>query len=347
MFDHLASWLEIDSTTGGEADFLRHLEAEFQQLGFDCRRQSVASDDDRPRWNLIATATRNPSCLFSTHVDTVPPHLPVHTSESTIYGRGACDTKGGLAAMVRAAERLLDDGLDDLGFLLVVGEEVDHRGAKAARSLELDPDRILLCEPTRNRVISGQKGMIKVILRAEGEAAHSAFPDQGRSALHPLIEVLRELRAHPWPADELLGQTTLNVGTLSGGVAANVLAPSAEAELVFRTVSDSDPLLETVRSIAGDRVGLEVVTYNDPIAFDPPDDLPTGTVPFNTDAPYLAELGPIWLVGPGDIRVAHSDDEHLTREALHSGIDRYEHLARRLLESPRDPGSRHGHSGSA
>lgn len=331
MFDQLESWLEIDSTTGGEADFLRHLEDPLEALGLECRRQPVSADDDRPRWNLIATATDDPACLFSTHVDTVPPHLPVRRTDATIYGRGACDTKGGLLAMMRAAERLIDDGYEDLGFLLVVGEEVDHRGAKEARALDLAPDRILLCEPTRNRVVSGQKGMVKFGLQAEGESAHSAFPDEGTSAIHRLLEALERLRGASWPSDDLLGATTLNVGTISGGVAANVLAPEAEAMLVVRTVSPSDELLERVRSLCDDLVDVDVVTYNDPLAFDPPEDLPTDVVPFNTDAPYLSQLGPVWLVGPGDIRVAHSDDEHVTREALQTGVRRYVDLARRVL----------------
>ena len=336
MFDTLAQWLATDSTTGNEAEFLEILEAHFTDLGLGCRRQPIPESRPSPgapaaRWNLLACGTDDPSLLFSTHVDTVPPHLPVRRDGETLYGRGACDTKGGLWAMSRAAERLLADGIRDLGFLLVVGEEVDHRGAKEARGLDLSPERIILCEPTRNRVVAGQKGMIKVDLSAEGRAAHSAFPDEGISAIHRLLETLHRMRTADWPTDPLLGETTVNVGLISGGVAANVLAPEADAEVLLRTVSASEPLLERLESLCVDGVDLTPITYNDPVAFDPPDDVDTCVVPFNTDATYLAEIGPVWLVGPGDIRHAHSDDEHITRTSIDAGIELYVDLARRTI----------------
>jgi acetylornithine deacetylase len=338
MFETLDQWLSIDSTTGNEAEFLEVLEEHFSEMGLSCQRQPLEPARKRggappSRWNLLATATDDPSVLFSTHVDTVPPHLPVHRSDDgeTLYGRGACDTKGGLWAMSRAAERLLGDGLRDVGFLLVVGEEVDHRGAIEARSLPISPERIILCEPTRNRVVSGQKGMIKVDLSTTGRAAHSAFPEEGTSAIDRLLDALDRLRGADWPTDPHLGETTLNIGTIEGGVAANVIAPSAQAELVYRTVSPAEPLLDRIREMVGDRVDVDPVTYNDPVQFDPPDELDTCVVPFNTDAPYLDALGPIWLVGPGDIRVAHSEDEHITRQSLERGISLYENLARRII----------------
>lgn len=329
MLDTLEEWLAIDSTTGREADFLRTIEARLAELGLECERQPIP--DQEERWNLIARATPEPSLLFSTHVDTVPPHLEVRRDGETIYGRGACDTKGGLLAMVRAAENLLEEGYDDFGFLLVVGEEVDHRGAREAQSLDLQAERIILCEPTRNRVISGQKGMIKVEIAAEGRAAHSAFPQEGVSAIHRLLGALGALRSADWPLDDELGPTTLNVGTISGGAAANVTAPSARAEVLLRTVSPSGPLLERIAGLAGPEVTVEPVAHNDPVRFDPPADVETGIVPFNTDASYLQGIAPIWLVGPGDIRVAHSDDERITRQAIRRGIRGYEDLARRVI----------------
>ncbi|MFB6263600.1 MAG: M20/M25/M40 family metallo-hydrolase [Bradymonadaceae bacterium] len=326
LLDRLAEWLAIDSTTGREARFLETLEDDLRALGLTCRRQPIEDD----RWNLLAAATYDPSLIFCTHVDTVPPHLPVEIRGDAVYGRGACDTKGGLLAMMRATARLLERGGRDLGLLLVVGEEVDHRGARAARSLDLSPDRIVLCEPTRNRAVAGQKGMAKLDLRAEGSSAHSAFPDRGESAVHRLLDAVDRLRSHDWPTDETLGQTTLNVGTIEGGVAANVLAPSATAELLVRTVSPAGELIERIEKLAG---GVEVdpVSSNDPLTFDPPAGVETTVVPFNTDAPYLVELGPVWLVGPGDIEYAHSDEEHIELEALREGIDLYTELGERVI----------------
>ncbi|MGM0555742.1 MAG: M20/M25/M40 family metallo-hydrolase [Myxococcota bacterium] len=325
--DRLAVWLDIDSTSGGEAAFLAALEAYFADLGYDVARQPVAEG----RWNLLATRMDDPALLYSTHVDTVPPFIPARRDGDRMYGRGACDTKGGLLAMCLAAETLVDEGHEDIGFLLVVGEEVDHIGAKTARSLDVRPERIILCEPTRNRVVAAQKGMLKFLLEAQGLAGHSAYPDRGVSAVHRLLDVLDAYRSEQWPEDELLGPTTVNIGIFQGGVAANVFAPSARAEVLFRAVSEAEPMLQRCREGLMEGVELSDAVYNDPVFFDPPDDVDTCTVPFNTDATYLGELGPVWLVGPGDIRVAHSDDEHIELASLIDGIDLYAELGRRVL----------------
>jgi acetylornithine deacetylase len=164
-------------------------------------------------------------------------------------------------------------------------------------------------------------------------AAHSAYPERGVSAVHRLLTALEALRNEAWPTDEQLGPTTVNVGVIEGGVAANVFAPSARAEVLFRTVSETEPLLRRVRELCGDEVELDIPAANDPVRFDPPDDVQTCTVAFNTDATYLGEIAPVWLVGPGDIEVAHSDDEHITLESFRAGIDLYERLGRLALRS--------------
>lgn len=328
----LEAWLEIDSVTPNESAYLEHLASEvFGALGYEVRRQRVSEK----RWNLIATrGKQNPALLYSTHVDTVPPFLPVRREGDRMYGRGACDTKGGLLAMVLAAERLESE---EVGFLLVVGEEVDHIGAKTSASLELSPAQIILCEPTVNRVVRAQKGMIKLICAADGVAAHSAYPARGESALHKLIDGLHGiLHDEAWPENEgLLGPTTINVGLLEGGVAANVFAPRAEATLLCRTVAPTSEYVPIIERLASEH-GIEanILVENDPVFFDTPDDLEGieyCTVSFNTDASYLCSLGPIWLVGPGDIEVAHTDHEYIDLNELMEGIDLYEKLGRHAL----------------
>lgn len=326
--DLLLDWLSIDSVSGREEAFLQRLQAHLEARGFACERQPV----EPGRWNLLVTrGSSRPRFVYSTHVDTVPPHLPVRHEDGVVYGRGACDTKGGIVAMIAAGERLLADGIEEFGYLFVVGEEVDHCGAKRARAIGLQTDRIILCEPTRNHVVAAQKGMIKLHVRAEGIAAHSAYPERGVSAIHRLLDALERLRAEPWPNHELLGPTTLNVGVIEGGVAANVFAPSAAAEVLVRTVSATAPLLARIEELCGEHVQIEVPASNDPVFFDPPDGVPTMTVAFNTDATYLCELAPVWLVGPGDIEVAHSDDEHIVLDELERGVDLYEKLGRIAL----------------
>lgn len=339
--DLLETWLAIESTSGREAAFLAALEAFFGDLGFRCERRAVAAE----RWNLLVTRGERPRVIFSTHVDTVPPFFgprreaaePGAQHAGRIYGRGACDTKGGIVAMAMAGQRLLAAGIEDFGYLFVVGEEVDHCGAKAAgtdaRILALGAERIILCEPTRNRVVAAQKGMIKCRFESVGVAGHSAFPGRGDSAIAHLLDALQLVREHPWPSDDLLGPTTVNIGTIQGGVAANVFAPSARADLLFRCVSDTRVLLGALRALVEPMVRITQVVHNDPVFFSPPEGFDTCTVPFNTDATYLGPIAPIWLVGPGDIEHAHSAQEHISFDSLAAGIDLYETLARRVLLS--------------
>lgn len=327
----LISWLEIDSTSGREAAFLEELERFFIVQGFQCERQQV----EGARWNLLVSTDVAPRLLYSTHVDTVPPFLPVRVEGDRIYGRGACDTKGGIVAMIAAGLRLLKAGRRDFGFLFVVGEEVDHIGAKKSAELVYEPaiERIILCEPTLNRVVSAQKGMLKFRLVSEGVAGHSAFPERGDSAINHLLDAIAALRAESWPVDPLLGPTTLNVGVISGGVAANVFAPEARAELIFRAVGAVEPLLERVQELCSGHARIENVVFNDPVFFDPPAGVETFSVPFNTDATYLSQLAPVWLVGPGDIEHAHADLEHIEMASLLDGVDLYERLGLLALDA--------------
>lgn len=324
MSQQLIEWLKIDSTSGHEAQFLEALETYFVELGFHAQRQRVAEN----RWNLLLTRATPPRLLFSTHVDTVPPFLPVSEHDGAIWGRGACDTKGGILAMAEAGKRLIADGVEDFGYLFVVGEEVDHCGAKVAQHIGCEVSRIILCEPTQNLVVDAQKGMVKLSLHASGVAGHSAFPGKGVSAIDKLLDVIHAIRQEDWPVDPRLGPTTLNVGLLEGGVAANVFAPSASAEILIRAVAPVEPMITRIRELCEGQVEVRFPAFNDPVFFDPPKDFETCIVPFNTDATYLAPLAPVWLVGPGDISTAHSDHEHIRLEDFQKGVDLYERLAR-------------------
>ncbi len=320
----LEAWLNIESISGNEAQFLIVLQTHLESLGYTCSRQALSDS----RWNLLALGSKDPRLLFSTHVDTVPPFLPVLVGEDSIKGRGACDTKGGIYAMILAGEKLKEAGHQDFGYLFVVGEEVDHCGAKKSSDLDLKVNRIILCEPTLNTVVSAQKGMIKLLLKAEGIAAHSAYPEKGESAIHKLLNFLRLVDDFQWPTHDLLGPTTVNVGVIDGGVAPNVFAPHASAQVLIRTVSDTTPFLEILTKMARDSgVQMEIPASNDPVFFDPPEGFPTKTVAFNTDATYLQGIAPIWLVGPGDIEDAHSVNEFISFEQIEQGVDTYYKLA--------------------
>jgi acetylornithine deacetylase len=326
LVELLRELIDIPSTTGQETAVLERLEGELSQRGFRVERQPVAEG----RWNLLARPSDGLRLLFCTHVDVVPPHIPSHLEGGRVYGRGACDTKGGLVAMLEAADRL-DPDRRFAGFLLVVGEEVDHIGAVTARALDVHPEAIVLCEPTTGNLVTGQKGMLKVTLTSRGVAAHSAHPELGQDALGPLLDTLQRLRAATYDRHAVLGETTVNIGVLEAGVAANVIPAEAHAELMYRIAVDEHRLLDQVKAMVAPGVELEVESVNPPITLNSVAGFPTESIAFNTDAHYLSELGPVYLMGPGDIRVAHGDEEHIAIEDMVRGVDDYVRLVRALL----------------
>lgn len=328
--EQLLAWLAIDSTTGSERTFLERLEHDLHAEGLRCERQPVAPD----RWNLIARPTGPCQLLFSTHVDTVPPFFGPRREGEATRARGACDTKGGLFAMLAAWRGLPAALRQHVGFLLVVGEEVDHCGAIAAADLSFpDLRAIVLCEPTCNRIALGQKGILKLRVSASGRAGHSAFPEAGHSAVHPLVRTLARWLDHTWPDDPDLGPTTLNVGLIGGGIAANVHAPDASAEVLFRTVRPAAQMRDEVARVTPSDVLVEEISANDPVRLTPVEGFATTVIPFNTDAPWLQQLAPTVLYGPGDIRTAHCADEILTDRDLLAGIADYGAIAAALLEA--------------
>jgi acetylornithine deacetylase len=326
--DLLRELVDTPSTSGQEAGVASILERELASDGYRVRRQEVAPGRD----NLLAVREGEPlRLLYSTHIDTVPPHIPFRREGDTVYGRGACDTKGGIVAMLEAGRRLRERGTGEFGYLFVVGEEVDHSGAKAANALGVAVENIVLCEPTRCRVVDAQKGVVKVRLEAEGRAAHSGFPHRGVSAVDRLLATLETLRHRAWPRHDRLGETFFNVGLISGGVAANVLAPSASAELMFRTVGPSEEVLAAIDEALVEGVSRRLLTENGPELYDVPEGYEKAVANFNTDASFLKALGRILLVGPGDIEVAHSEHEHIALDELERGVELYVRLGTELL----------------
>lgn len=329
-FELLARFLAVPSPSGSEGAYAALLTEVLQARGYEVEADEVAPG--RP--NLIAKPPGvTPRVYYSTHIDVVPPEIEVRRDGDRFYGRGSADTKGPLVAMLHAADRLAAEG-HQVGFVLVVGEEVDHCGAiRAAEApYDLGPDAtILLGEPTSNRLVAAQKGLLSVTARAVGQAGHSAFPDRGVSAIHRLLDFLDAVRREPWPDDDQLGPTTFNIGRIAGGVANNVFAPAAEASLLFRLVRTAEETLGRLDALRTEGVTIETVSQNDPLRIAVPDGFETTIVPFNTDARWLGSLGTVWLCGPGAIEVAHSEHEHIDLPDLERGIETYAALARAAL----------------
>lgn len=308
----LVDWIELPSTTGAEADFADALARALAAAGFDVELQHAAPG--RP--NVFARAGR-PEVLYCTHLDTVPPHFGARVAGGYVFGRGACDAKGQAAAMVEAGRRLLARGERRFGFLFTVGEERDSVGAKVANRALEDPafrDRwqprfTVVGEPTGNRFARGHRGLFYARLEASGVMGHSS-QDVGPSAIHELVRAAGRVLDTDLGDDPVLGRATVNLGTIEGGLATNVVAPRATCELLARIVDAPEVVEARLRGCLGPHVAMQAPNANyGPVRFHVPPGEESATVAFGTDAPHLGRFGTPVLFGCGAILDAHTEGE--------------------------------------
>ncbi len=332
--------VDIESTTYNEGAMGAFLAEFLAGRGWAVETMPVAqpaeSGQTSERKNVYACGPgERPQVVFSTHMDTVPPFIPSSEDEEFLYGRGACDAKGIIAAQIAAAERLRTEGVQ-AGLLFVVGEERDSAGAKAANAFAQERgigSRLLINgEPTDNRVALASKGALRAVVRTTGKMAHSAYPELGESATHKMVEALGRLLEISLPVTEDVGPSTLNIGTIHGGHAPNVIADAAEAQVLVRLVGDS---AETKRAIEQAVDGLGTVAFTLEIPFKrlkAVEGLPTMVAAFTTDVPWLGAWGEPVLLGPGSIHVAHTTHERLRKKELLEAVELYVEVGRRLVK---------------
>jgi acetylornithine deacetylase len=318
--------VDIDSTTGLEAEAGRWLVDYLRGLGYSVTTQPV----DDTRFNVLATLGPI-HVVLTTHFDCVPPFYPSRIEGDRLYGRGSCDAKGILAAQVGAVEQLRRDGETRVGLLFVVGEERGSDGAKTANESANGCRFLIDGEPTESQLGLATRGMLRLKLKATGRAAHSSFPELGESAIDKLLDVLVELRSVNLPSNALLGATHYTVGLISGGVAPNVVSPSAEAELMFRTVSDGSEIRRVLRPLES-KVAIEHVLEAPPVRMTTVPGYDAVVFPYTTDIPFLSAWGQPVLFGPGSIHVAHTADEFISIPELQAAVSHYVTIARHLLE---------------
>ena len=344
--DLAARLMEIDSTSGREGEVIDWMQGFLAGRDWNARRIPVSPGRDDVFATIGGDDDEKPRVILSTHLDTVPPFIPPSIDGDLLRGRGACDAKGIAAAMICAAERLRERGAP-VGLLFVVGEEVTHDGAHAANEFGRgyfadgpDSRTLINGEPTESTLALGTKGAMRVFVRVAGEAAHSAYPQLGRSATRDLVHLLAELDEVDWPRDDLLGETTVNIGHLSGGVADNIVAPNAEARLMIRLVTSADDVWRRVEDWASGRAEIERGPTVPPVRLGVIPGFPTSVAAFATDIPELSQWGRPHLFGPGSVHVAHRDDEHVRITELRAAVDAYERLAMASLKA--DPSLRSG-----
>jgi len=321
-----------ESGSGREAGILKPLLPMLGRLGAAVEIREPA----RGRCNVLAT-WGEPKILFSTHLDTVPPFLPVRVEGNRVYGRGACDAKGQIVAQLLAIEALLAQGLTGFAWLGVASEETDSLGAHDALHWK---DRFQQCrvlingEPTELKLGTGQRGLESVVLSTKGLAAHSGSPELGRSAIQELLQWVQGLQAHPGPVDPQLGPEVWNLGIIQGGEAVNVVPAHAEARILARTVPGTT-FWETVLELQPDGASIESILSEPWDRYPEVPGFEHAPMPFGSDAPCLRALIPdrtVVLAGPGTIRVAHTEDEHIDLEDLTAGIELNLRLALHFME---------------
>ncbi|KAE8348465.1 putative carboxypeptidase [Aspergillus coremiiformis] len=332
--------------------------------------------DDQERFNIFAyPSATTPEILITSHIDTVPPFIPYSLSldpdatrendRSTIRisGRGSVDAKGSVAAQIFAALDILEQNPNaPLGLLFVVGEETGGDGMRFFSNSSLNPapsafHTVIFGEPTDLALVSGHKGMLGFEIIAKGHAAHSGYPWLGRSAVSAILPALSRVdqlgnipaEKGGLPSSPKYGNTTVNIGRVDGGVAANVVPATARADVAVRLAAGTpDEARDIVQRAVRDATDSNPDVYAEFRTRSegyPPQDLdtdvdgfPVTTVNYGTDVPNLQiharEDGPVrrYLYGPGSIHVAHGDNEAVTVGDLEEAVGGYRKLIEAALQ---------------
>src|SRR5580698_10178128 len=330
LFELTRALVDIDSVTPNEeevgvyiADYLRELA---ERTGGHVEMMGV----EPHRFNVFAY-WGEPVVTLSTHMDTVPPFYGSSEDEEFVRGRGACDTKGIIASMIKAVEGLLDAGESGFALLFVVGEERNSAGAYFAAKHPRGSRYIINGEPTENKLALRSKGALRFEIIASGKMAHSAYPELGESAIGKLLDALEKIRRIPLPVDAVLGASTLNIGTITGGRAPNVIPAHAMAEIFIRIVDDGDStraaIAEAVKGLAEAREILHIPALH----LGSLEGFETTVVSYTTDIPAFGTAwGQPFLLGPGSIHFAHTDAERVPKAELVEAVEIYQNIVRQL-----------------
>ena len=327
--------VDIESLTYNEGAVGAYLDTLLRERGFAVERMEVSQPPQSrfsgPRFNLYASYGEQPDVVLSTHMDTVPPFIPSREDDLFLYGRGACDAKGIIAAQWAAAERLREAGVA-AALLFVVGEERNSAGALAAAKTPRGSKFLINGEPTENKLALGSKGALRLELVASGRMAHSAYPELGESAIEKLLDALNAARKVPLPVDKILGASTLNIGTISGGRAPNVIPDHAQAELFIRLVDSGDATLEGMKHAVHGKADIREVLTIPAVLLGSLPGFETTVVSFTTDIPALGDAwGKPYLIGPGSIHVAHTSEERIPKAQILEAVQIYKQMVQQLL----------------
>ncbi len=331
VFELTRRLIDIESITPNEGEVGDFLERTLSDLARRHSGQVERMEVEPGRYNILACFGR-PRVVLSTHMDTVPPFIPSREDDEYIWGRGACDAKGIIAAMIEAAGRLAGQGRRDFGLLFVVGEERNSAGALHAAKTPRGTQFLINGEPTGNRLALGSKGALRYEIVAQGRMAHSAYPELGESAIEKLLNALERIRRLKLPSDPVLGPSTLNIGTIQGGRAPNVIPDRARAEIFVRVAGDVDWMRRAIQAAAQPDAEAREVLFIPAVRLSALDGFATTVVAFTTDIPaFGGAWGKPFLIGPGDIHLAHTTEERIAKKELLEAVSLYQKLVEKLL----------------
>ena len=391
-FQFFQELLSIDSTSGKERKVAEWLAERLPGMFPAANRPELRAEEvGDGTLNLLLT-WGSPRIVFCSHLDTVPPYIepifpegvaitskdsfaslgmtdcPCHSEEvkdrrknlmDVIAGRGSCDAKGQVFAIVEACKRLAEEGKTDFGMLLLAGEETGSWGAKAFAKTDFRAEYLVVGEPTDNCMVSASKGTKSFDLKFTGEPFHSGYPQYGVSAVDLFVDFVNALKAKDFGTDPLLGETTWNIGLVHSDNPQNILSPELTCRLYFRTTFVSDEAVSAWMESQG-RPEAETVpkaSLRDPVRANAPgtaspsghitvtprggdtparywtvEGLPAKSVAFGSDAPHLKNFTHKAICGPGSITVAHRDDEHVRIADLTTAVEQYLALYRAVTK---------------
>lgn len=248
----LTALMGVPSTSEEEQEIGLFLANYLKNEGYTVELVPISGDSDRCNVYAYLGTDRKAHTLLTSHMDTVPPHIPMTIEGDTIYGRGACDDKGPLAAQIIALQELRSEGAvkdGDVSLLFVVGEEKGGPGMLAANDMKLSWEAVIFGEPTEGKLATGHKGHYVFELSATGKPCHSGYPDEGQSAVGMLVSLLEDIKSLRLPSSKLLGPTTFHCGKINGGLAYNVLAAEAHALCGIRVAADLPGIEDMVSGV--------------------------------------------------------------------------------------------------
>lgn len=342
----------------------------------------------RPNVRLTLPATTAPAAaaeaagavgprrlLFDVHLDTVPLEpmpdaLVPRIADGRLWGRGACDTKGSLAAALWALARVAHDGSARGGEIVLLGtvdEEYRKRGIEAAMAGGLTAAAAVVGEPTALQPVVAHKGAVRWRITTVGKAAHTSRPENGVNAIYAMVDVIEALRERLEPllaleSHPLLSSPTLTVGRIEGGIGVNIVPERCSIDIDRRTLPHEDPeailrevdaaLEQALARHPGARVQRDPPYLAERGLETAPDaplvqalqracrtvggrgaDVTARGVPYGTDGTHLSAAGiPTVVFGPGDIAQAHSADEWVELRQVEAAASIYERLMRSFLD---------------